>query len=185
MTDGELVRRALDGDAAAYGELARRWSARVLAFCQVKSGCRHVAEDLAQETLLRGLRGLSTLECPERFGSWLQGIAQRVFLDWRKAKQTSQVPLSALGQNETVENLFATESDVTMRSVDRDDDLRRLRQAVETLDEEFREVVTLYYSADVTYAELAQILDVSPATVNARLTKARAALRERLSPTES
>src|SRR6185295_5924989 len=61
-------------------------------------------------------------------------------------------------------------TDVTMRSVDHHDDLRRPRQAVEALEEEFREVVALYYSADVTYAELAQFLNVSPATANSQLT---------------
>lgn len=185
MTDAALVCRALEGDSAAYGELARRWSARVLAFCYVRSGSRHVAEDLAQETLLRGLRGLGSLDSPERFGPWLRGIAQHVFLDWHKAKQTSQVPLSALRTESSLEHLLATDADATQQAVDRDDELRELMQAVESLDNDYRETLMLYYTHDVTYAELAAILDVSPATVNARLTKARAMLRERLDPVES
>jgi RNA polymerase sigma-70 factor (ECF subfamily) len=51
---------------------------------------------------------------------------------------------------------------------------------VEALPEECREVVMLYYYQDVTYRDLAQLLGVSPATVNARLTRARTLLRERL-----
>ena len=53
--------------------------------------------------------------------------------------------------------------------------------AVEALPEDYREVILLYYYEDVTYRDLAQALGVSPATINARLTKARAMLRERLS----
>jgi RNA polymerase sigma factor (sigma-70 family) len=49
------------------------------------------------------------------------------------------------------------------------------------LPEEYREVVMLYYYEDVTYRDLAQLLGVSAATINARLTKARGLLRERLS----
>ena len=52
---------------------------------------------------------------------------------------------------------------------------------MEALPEEYREVVMLYYYEDVTYRDLAQLLGVSAATINARLTKARALLRERLS----
>ena len=52
--------------------------------------------------------------------------------------------------------------------------------AVEALPEDYREVLLLYYYEDVTYRDLAETLGVSPATINARLTKARAMLRERL-----
>ena len=65
--------------------------------------------------------------------------------------------------------------------VDRADEGRHLLAAVEALPEEFRKVVMLYYYEDLTYRELAQLLGVSPATINARLTRARALLRERLS----
>ncbi len=47
--------------------------------------------------------------------------------------------------------------------------------------EPYREVILMYYYDDVTYQDVAAALDVSAATVNARLTKARAMLRERLS----
>lgn len=184
MTDAALVARALQGDAAAQGELVRRWSARIFAFCYVRCGSRHGAEDLAQETLLRGLRGLPSLDSPERFGPWLRGIAQHVYLDWRKSKQASQVPLSSLGPDGAADELLASAPDVAVRAVDHDDDLRELRRAVAALDEDARETLLLYYAQDVTYAELAEMLGVSPATINARLTKARAALRERLAPLE-
>jgi RNA polymerase sigma-70 factor (ECF subfamily) len=52
---------------------------------------------------------------------------------------------------------------------------------VEALPEECREVIMLYYYQDLTYRDLAQLLGVSAATVNARLTRARSLLRERLS----
>lgn len=53
--------------------------------------------------------------------------------------------------------------------------------AVEALPDEFRTVIMLYYYDDATYRDLARTLGVSIATVNARLTRARAMLRARLS----
>ena len=84
VTDGELVRRARAGEPAAYGELAQRWAARVLAVCHARVGRagRAAAEDLAQEALLRGLRSLATLAEPEKLGPGLVGIAVRTCLDW-------------------------------------------------------------------------------------------------------
>ena len=54
-------------------------------------------------------------------------------------------------------------------------------EEVESLPEAHREVLLLYYYDDVTYRDLADWLGVSPATINARLTQARAMLRERMS----
>src|SRR5437773_11670977 len=96
---------------AAYAELARRYAAPVLAVCHDRIRCWHAAEDLAQETLLRGLKSLTSLTDGERFGPWLRGIAQRVCLDWLKAKQSSQVPFTSLGPGHVPEELLATDGD--------------------------------------------------------------------------
>src|SRR5215210_6667876 len=96
MSDGEMVRRALAGDTAAYGQLARRWAARLLAVCHARTRDRHAAEDLAQEALLRGLRGLPTLADPDKFGTWVVGIAVRTCLDWLKSPKRGEVSLDAL-----------------------------------------------------------------------------------------
>jgi RNA polymerase sigma-70 factor, ECF subfamily len=177
--DAELVREARRGSVAAYAELVRRWSARVLAVCHARVRRRDVAEELAQETLLRGFQSLATLESPERFGSWLRGIAQRVCLDWLKAKQTGQVTFTELPTDKQPDGFLTSDVD---GSVDRADEVRHLMSTVEKLPDEFREVLMLYYYQDATYQELAETLNVSSATINARLTKARAMLRERLIP---
>lgn len=181
MTDAELVRQALRGRMTAYEELARRWSARVLAVCHARVACRHAAEDLAQETLLRGLKALETLETPEKFGPWLRGIAQRVCLDWLKAKQNSQVPFSSLTPDGQSDRLLIGNREAIIGEIDNADELRRLMSEVESLPQEYREVLMLYYYQDLTYRDLAELLGVSMATVNARLTRARSQLRERLS----
>ncbi len=171
-TDGQLVRQALAGRTAAYEQLVWRWSARVLAVCHGRVGRAAAAEDLAQETLLRGLRALGTLTEPDRFGAWLCGIATRTCLDWLKSAQRTEVSYAALSET----NLRAPEDD----GADRREETARLMAEVERLPEAYREALMLYYYEDCTYQELATMLGVSAATVNARLTKGRAMLRERM-----
>lgn len=178
MTDGDLVRRAMQGDAASLSELVRSWSSRILIFSLARCRNRHLAEDLTQETLLRAIRNLSTLKQPEHFGPWVRGIAMRAYLDWRKAKQSSQVPFSALDSNEAINSLLAHSLAPT---IEHHDELNSLMQEVDLLNEDLRETLMLYYSHNMTYAELAAILEVSPATINLRLTKARELLRSRIS----
>jgi len=179
MTDGELVRQTLAGATSAYGSLARRWGARILAVCHARVG-RSAAEDLAQEALLRGLRALPTLSDPEKFGSWLIGIAVRTSLDWLKSAKRSEVSLDALGaggDSALAGMRFAATDDA---ACDRQVRTDRLLAEVEQLPLIYREAIMLYYYKQGTYQELADLLGVSAATINARLTKARAMLRRRM-----
>jgi RNA polymerase sigma factor (sigma-70 family) len=176
MTDGQLVRQALTGQPSAYETLVRRWSPRVLGTCHARVGRAAAAEDLAQETLLRGLRALPTLAEPDKFGPWLCGIASRVCLDWLKSAQRSEVSLAAADEDG---QRFAGRGDVAA-DAERADDVDHLMAEVERLPGPLRETLMLYYYEDCTYADLAERLGVSAATVNARLTQARMALRRRL-----
>ncbi len=178
MSDAELVRQARAGRTEAYAELVRRWAGRVTALCHARVRRAHVADDLAQETLLRGFRSLTSLTDPDRFGPWLCGIALRACLDWLKSKQNQQVPFSALGPDHDPGDY--RDERAAERDPERDDERRRLLAEVEALPEDYRRVVMLYYYEDVTYRDLGRLLGVSPATINARLTKARALLRARL-----
>ncbi len=181
MSDADLVRQTLAGRTEAYGELVRRWAGRITALCHSKVGRADIAEDLSQESLMRGYRALNTLADPEKFGAWLWGIALRACLDWLKSKQRTQVSFSALGPDRNPEDFIPNRTDEGELDVDRADELQQLMGEVEALPEEYRKVVMLYYYQDMTYRELAQLLGVSAATINARLTKARTLLRERLS----
>src|SRR5215212_732447 len=111
MTDAELVRATLAGSRDAYAEIARRWSARITAICHARVRRADVADDLAQETLLRGYRALHTLSDPAKVGSWLMGIAVRAALDWLKAKERTTKTFSTLG-SDTVFEPLSTESPV-------------------------------------------------------------------------
>lgn len=176
MTDGQLVLRARAGETSAYQALVERWSARVMAVCHARVGRAAAAEDLAQEALLRGWRGIGTLAEPERFGAWLSGIASRACLDWLKSSQRTEV---SLGEGNGEMRWTAAGPDAAAR-LEREDEIGRLMAEVEQLPEPLREAVMLYYYDDCTYAELGERLGVSAATINARLTAARMRLRERM-----
>jgi RNA polymerase sigma-70 factor (ECF subfamily) len=179
MPDAELVREALAGRTEAYAELVRRWAGRVVAICHARTGRADAAEDLAQETLLRGFRALSTLANPDKFGNWLCGIALRACLDWLKARERSTVPFSALNNNHKLDEDRHPSTD------DRPEvreDCRRLMHEVERLPMIYRQALMLFYYHDLTYRDLGDMLGITPAAVNARLTRARTMLRERLQP---
>jgi len=179
MSDADLVQQARAGRTEAYAELVRRWAGRITALCHARVGRGGAADDLAQETLLRGFRSLHTLADPDRFGAWLCGIALRACRDWLKSRQNAQIPFSVLDADHSPEDYLADQRS-PQNAVDHEDELRRLMTEVEALPEECRQAILLYYYQDVTYRDLAQLLGVSSATINARLTRGRNLLRRRL-----
>lgn len=168
------MRAFIAGRREAYDTLIRRHVAKIGAVCRSKLGSRGPIEDMVQESFLRAFRALGTLAEPDKFGSWLYGIATRSCLDWIKAKERTQVSFDALGPGATPDGL---------RRPDRSEDPGRhdkLLEEIEALPESYREVVLLCYYKKQSYQEMSELLGLSPATINARLTKARALLRERL-----
>jgi RNA polymerase sigma-70 factor (ECF subfamily) len=174
--DAELVRQVLAGNTEAYGELVQRWAGRITALCHARLGRADLAEELAQETLVRGFEELASLADPARFGPWLAGIAVNTCRDWRKSRQNGQVAFSALPNGPPSREAGPN----PLAEVEQADDVARLLRAVEALPEECRVALMLFYYQKARYRDIAELLDVSPATVNARLTRARALLRDRL-----
>ena len=171
-TDGDLVRQVLAGTVSAYGPLVRRWAARP--WRMSRAGGTHRGRGYRAGRLLRGLRALPTLSDPEKFGPWLMGIATRVCLDWLKSARRSEVSLDGLAAGGAAELLPGTADDETAERH------AHLLTEVERLPPLYREAIMHYYYKDCTYQQLAEQLGVSAATINARLTPARALLRDRM-----
>lgn len=180
IPDSSLVREARAGRREAYETLVRRWSARVLALCRARTGCRDVAEELAQECFLRGFAALHSLEDPGKFGAWLSGIATRLSFDWIRSRRRSQKTFSDLGDDWRPEENLAESAPAEGARLEEEEEAAQLRAAVDDLPEKYRTVLMLFYYGEHSYREIADALGISRAAVNARLTQGRALLRRRL-----
>ena len=165
--DADLVQAVRQGRREAYADLVRRHAPAVTAVCASRVGTRGPVEDMVQEAFLRGFRMIATLEDPAKFPAWVCGIAIRACLDWLKAKERGQVSLDVLPDASAPEEVD-------------DDRGTALRKEVESLPEIYREALTLFYYRKQSYQDMGRALGITPAAVNARLTKARAMLRDKM-----
>ena len=116
---------------------------------------------------------LSSLYDPSHFGPWLGGIARNVCGSWLASQRHAPVPL---GDHDPVDQAPGPLSQLAQA-----DEQSCFLAAVEALPENLQEVLRLYYSGEgYRYCDIAELLGISPATVNARLTQARARLYEQL-----
>jgi RNA polymerase sigma factor (sigma-70 family) len=182
MTDAELVRRAREGDRAAQEQLVRRYAPRLLAVCRARIGRHEGVDDLAQEALLRGLTHLSSLEDPDKLGAWLRGIAVRVCQDWLRMRARRQSSLSTTNGECAAAGTcrLADESLPHTDHIEHEEQREHLLRAIDALPDELREPLLLFYYDEITYEQIAGMLGISRASVNARLAKARGQLAHRL-----
>lgn len=170
MRDDELVAAARRGDPAAFAALVRHHRPRVTAVVERLLRNASEAEDVVQEALLRAYLGLSELREPERFGSWLCGIAVNVAkMRLRQRAAHARVVRTAAFADGHVDDPLEE------REV-----LHAVRAAVDVLPAGQREAVLMHYVDGLSCDEISALLRASPGAVRVRLHRARAQLREEL-----
>jgi RNA polymerase sigma-70 factor (ECF subfamily) len=167
-----LVRRAAAGETTAFAELVRRHQGKVRGLLLRLCGDRTLADDLAQEVFLRAYRGLWGFEGRSSFGTWLYRISYNAYLNHStRVRKWSSLPTAYDAETAAPDDAL---------SPPRSDLRRDLEAAVATLPQRYRGVVVLYYLQDLSYPEIAEILDVPLGTVKTHLHRAKRLLRSRL-----
>jgi RNA polymerase sigma-70 factor (ECF subfamily) len=173
VLDQYLVSLSQAGSRDAFERLARRWTPRLLRFATRKVGQTELAGDIVQETWIGAIRGFKTLADPSSFPAWIYGIAHRRCIDAIRARQRWR-KLSDQVQQE-VDIAASVESTTSAHCESRD-----LTTAIARLNDEQRDVVTLFYGEDLSVVEIAEILSVPAGTVKSRLFHAREILKKLL-----
>jgi RNA polymerase sigma-70 factor, ECF subfamily len=138
------------------------------------------AEDLVQETCLRALRAINSLRAEGSMKSWLFTILRNIWLNQLRQRRTAPDPieLEAIG-NRPYEPADTTQDphDGFLNKVQRE----QVRDAIQQLPVEFREIIILREYEELSYQEIASLLGCPLGTVMSRLARARARLRDLLS----
>ena len=165
VTDEALMLEFQGGSREALDELFERYRQPLFGFFRRRLPLRERAEDLTQETFLAVMRAKSRYEPRASVRTYLYGIAMHLLAAERR-KGLRVVP----GRNEVARD----ESDTVLW----------VRQALERLDADDREIVMLREYEQLSYAEIAELLRLPVNTVRSRLFRSRMALRSLLEPAE-
>lgn len=171
-----LVRQALAGDAASFGELIDRHERAALAVAYAATRDASLAADAVQEACLKAWHKRHALADPERFAGWLLHIVRRCALDQLRGRKSIQT----LGAMEDTRPAAESGDDAAERLMRRETD-ERIRAALDELDDESRLAVTMRYYDGCAAKQIAEVLGCSPAAVDMRLKRARDKLRDCLS----
>lgn len=189
ITDDGLLRRMIAGDEEAFKLLYRRTQPAIYRYALRMSGSPAVAEDVTQEVFMALIRDTKRFD-PSRgtLGGYLFGVA-RNHLRKRWEQERRSVPLAAdmeesglpvpAGANGKGSPAGAHEELVSSETA------ARVREAISTLPENYREAVVLCELEEMSYEEAAVALDCPIGTVRSRLHRARTMLMEKLRERQS
>lgn len=170
-TDARLVRRAREGDAAAFEVLVRRYLKSAYAVALAELSDPRDAEDAVQDAFITALERLDDCRDPAAFSGWLRRIVRNRARSVRRRER--------IRETDALENADRrTSLDDPVRDYDRSELRRGIESALLTLTDVQRRVVLMHDLEGYRHREIAVELDIPEGTVRSHLFFARRALRE-------
>ncbi len=172
--------KAAKGDDRAFEELVRLYEKRVYNMALRSTGSAEDAFDLSQEAFIRVWKSLKNFKGESKFSTWLFRIVSNLCTDYiRKQARRNETSLMVEGEeDEQFEMELPDERADPERELSRIELRREIDYAVSKLSPEHREVFILREVDDLSYGEIAQLLEVEEGTVKSRLSRARKNLRD-------
>ncbi|WP_234571808.1 RNA polymerase sigma factor [Rhodohalobacter sp. 614A] len=168
-SDNELVEQCLQGDNGAFNELVERYQLTMYrtALSIVKNP--EVAKDVTQDGFIKSWEKLGTFDPEYKFYSWLYRIIVNE-------------ALNKVRQNQTFESISnqKTAGTTPFKQLVQKEENRQLYEAIESLSPEFSAVIFLRHFEELSYRDIAEVLEIEEKTVKSRLYGGRMKLRESL-----
>jgi RNA polymerase sigma-70 factor (ECF subfamily) len=175
-TDAELVSATLAGNHDAFGQLYDRYARLVRAVVAGVSADWLAADDMLQETFLRGYGNLTRLRDPDRFGPWIVGIARQV---GRERRRTLRRDRHEFRDSRPWSIESTTDGKVNF---DDRDELTHMLQRVSQLEERERIAIHAFYLEQQHCMKAAELLGLSRSGFYALLQRAVARLAKSVQP---
>ncbi|WP_439629165.1 RNA polymerase sigma factor [Gemmata sp.] len=171
--EADWIRDAQAGDRWAFARLVERYWDRLYRWLYHVTRDRHAAEDLTQETFLKALAALKSFRPGSNFRAWVFRIGHNNFVNQKRSDRRTKQQLP--------EDFAADETSAEATAENREA-LEIVAKAVAELPEDFRAALTLRVEEELSFRDVAKILNTTEETARWRVFKARQKLMKVLAP---
>lgn len=169
LAEEVLLLRCQVGDKNALTELIERYRRPLQYFISRLLDDSELSQDVLQDTWLTVIRRLHGLRKPEAFSTWLYRIARnKVYHQLRKKKAWSELSEDITAPNENEDDIVSLE------------DTAKVHKCLKELRPEHKEVLMLRFLEQMTYQQIAEVLNCNFGTVKSRVYYAKLALKKEL-----
>jgi RNA polymerase sigma-70 factor (ECF subfamily) len=169
------ILRAQAGDREAFARLVDRYWVRIYRWLLNLTRNSHAAEDLTQDAFVKTWNKLTTFQAGTHFRAWLFRLAMNCFLDSRRGPRGNQpetLPAAVASREPDPVATLLTQETQTL-----------VQMALDKLPVQFRAPILLRMQEDLSFQEIARVLDLTEETARWRVFKARKMLLKELGPT--
>lgn len=181
MNEQDWIRMAAAGDPEAFEKIMLKYQKPIYNLCLRMVGNPDDAFDLTQDAFIRAWKAMDTVKADGAFASWLYRLASNVCIDHLRAmkrKKTVSLVFEEDGEEQTIDVPDPTPS--PEEQVIAKADKATIEWAMNELNVEHRQVLTLRLIDDLSYEQISEILEVPEGTVKSRISRAREALRKKI-----
>ncbi|MCD8180044.1 MAG: sigma-70 family RNA polymerase sigma factor [Firmicutes bacterium] len=181
MTENDLIKKCKKGSREAFNILFSRYRSQVVNIAYGMLSDKEDAYDAAQEVFIRVYKSIESFKEQSSFATWLYRITANVCSDiLRKRQKNSNVISINQALDEKKELDIRDDSPTPEESMELSERQKAVREAISSLKEEHRIIITLCDFEGLSYDEISEVLSIPAGTVKSRINRARNALKKKL-----
>ncbi len=176
--DRQIIQEIRNGQPRRFAALVDRHKDRAMTLAVRIVGNREEAEELVQDSFVRAFRSLEDFRGDSRFGTWFYRILYNVCMTNVTRKRKEGGEAAEFTEDDLLSEVPSPEDETDALALLEEEEFRqRIRDAIETLPENQRTAVTMFYVQEMTYEEIARVTGQPMGTVKTNLFRGREALR--------
>ena len=177
-SDRELVAIAIDGLDGSFEELVRRYQRPIAAYVYRMVGNYESALDLTQEIFIKVYNSLSRYRAEFKFSTWIYKIAHNAAIDHLRRNSTREQSLVAGTESDSYDLPIESAHLTPEQESERKERRGEIESVVRALPANYRELIILRPSQDLSYEEIVEVTGLPLGTVKNRLFRAREMMRQ-------
>jgi len=166
--DEEIASLVQAGNVNLFGVLIHRYEEKMIRYSHKFFSDQEDIKDVVQEIFLKAYENIKSFDTKRKFSSWLYRIAHNELVNALRKKRKI---LPLLDLDIFLPHYF--HDDTLRRSIDKQDTKEIIDKCLDKLDLKYKEPLILYYFEELTYQEIADILQVPISTVGVRMKRAK------------
>jgi RNA polymerase sigma-70 factor, ECF subfamily len=170
LKDEEIVQLIQSGKVGLFGILINRYESKIGRYARKFIFDKEDISDVLQDIFIKTYTNIQSFDTKRKFSSWLYRIAHNELVNAIKKRKKQTLPFFDL---DTFFPYDFFDRDNVNQRIDNQETEKAINQCLGKLEPKYREPIVLYYLEELTYEEIADIMQIPTSTVGVRIKRAK------------
>ncbi len=181
VDDLQVIDNVLNGDVEAFSMIIEKYQNMIFRYVYSKFNDHDDAMDITQDIFIAAIEALASFRRESKFSTWLYSIMVNYCKNYRKkSRRYNVIPINHSKGDEEFDLQIEDARENPEHEVIMNDSLRIIREEIDELPEDYRQILIMRDIEGLSYNEIAEILDIKLSNVKVRIHRGREFLKNRL-----